>query len=128
MRHARIMRGGLGILVSGWILGSLGCTHNYYYGTPACGPAVPAGVVANGAVCEVPPTQVDGGSAVVAQGPTRSTIGGAPILSGTMPPRVVVSQPLLGRPLFGRWRSADPEASMASTHVEGGYDDTTTNR
>lgn len=130
MRHARLLRGGLGVFLLGWVLSLVGCTHNHYYGpgVPVCGPtavAVPA-TVTNGAVCEVP-TQVDGGS-VVAQGSGRTTIvSGVPIYSGTQAPRVVVSEPNAGS-RFGRWQRANPDAGLATTRVEGAYNDTTTNR
>ncbi len=40
MRHARLLRGGLGVFLFGWILSVVGCTHNHYYGTgvPVCRP------------------------------------------------------------------------------------------
>jgi hypothetical protein len=128
MRHARFLRGGLAVVLAGWILGSLGCTHNHYYGNaiPVCGPTTVPGTVANGAVCEVP-TQVGGGS-LVAQGQGRSTIvSGVPMNSGVRAPRVVVSEPSDG-PRFGRWHRADPDTGLATTRVEGAYDDSTTNR
>lgn len=132
MRHARLLRGGLGVFLFGWILSVVGCTHNHYYGpgVPVCGPptvAVPA-TVTNGAVCEVPTqTQVDGGS-VVAQGAGRSTIvSSTPIYSGSQTPRVVVSEPRSGS-RFGRWQRAHPDGGLATTRVEGAYNDTTTNR
>lgn len=128
MRHARFFRRSLGVFVAGLALGSVGCTHNYYYGNavPVCGPTALPSTVANGSVCEVP-TQVGGGS-VIAQGAGRSTIvSGAPLFSGSRPPRVVVSEPRAGS-RFGRWQRADPDAGLATTRVEGAYDDATTNR
>jgi hypothetical protein len=130
MRHARFLRGGLGVFLVGGSLSSVGCTHNHYYGSavPVCGPtavAVPA-TASNGAVCEVP-TQVGGGS-LVTQGTGRSTIvSGAPNYSGAKAPRVVVSEPDSGLRL-GRWQRANPDAGLATTRVEGAYDDATTNR
>ncbi|WP_406696136.1 hypothetical protein V5E97_34600 [Singulisphaera sp. Ch08] len=130
MRHARFLRGGLGVFFLGLVLSLAGCTHNHYYGpgVPICGPtpvAVPA-TVTNGAVCEVP-TQVGGGS-VVAQGAGRSTIvSGVPVYSGATTPRVVVSEPSSSS-RFGRWQRASPDAGLATTRVEGAYNDTTTNR
>jgi hypothetical protein len=129
MRHARFLRGGLGVFLVGWSFGSVGCTHNHYYGAavPVCGPspvAVPA-TVSNGAVCEVP-TQVDGG--LVTQGTGRATIvNSAPSYSGSQAPRVVVSQPSSGLRL-GRWQRANPESGLATTRVEGALNDSTTNR
>ena len=130
MRHARFLRGALGVVLAGWLLGSLGCTHNYYYGNavPACGPsvAVPA-TTANGAICEVP-TQVTGGGQLVAQGQGRATIvQGAPIYAAPRSPRVVVSEPA-GSPRSRRWQRSDPDAGLATTRVEGDYNDPTTNR
>jgi hypothetical protein len=110
------------------ILGSAGCTHNYYYGNavPVCGPTTVPSTVANGAVCEVP-TQVDGGS-LVAQGAGRSTIvAGAPIYAGARPPRVVVSSPSGGSGI-GRWQRANNDSSLARTRVEGALDDSTVDR
>jgi hypothetical protein len=130
MRHARFVRRGLGVFLVGWSLSSVGCTHNHYYGSavPVCGPtavAVPA-TVSNGAVCEVP-TQVGGGS-LVTQGTGRATtVSGAPGYSGAQAPRVVVSEPNSGLRL-GRWQRANPDAGLATTRVEGAYDDTTINR
>jgi hypothetical protein len=128
MRHARNLRGGLGVFLSGMILASAGCTHNYYYGNavPVCGPTALPGTVANGAVCEVP-TQVDGGS-LVAQGAGRSTVvTGTPVLSGPRPPRVVVSRPSSAGP-FGRWQRVHPDTGLATTRVEGAYDEGTVSR
>jgi hypothetical protein len=129
MRHARFSSRGLRLAVAGWVLGSAGCTHNYYYGysnaLPGCPPTVVPSTASNGAVCEVP-TQVTGGS-VVAEGSTRTTtVGGGSILSGSRPPRVVVSQP--GGGLLGRWRRSDPDSSLATTSVEGAADEPTTTR
>jgi hypothetical protein len=120
MRHARIMRGGLGLVLASGIA-SAGCTHNYYYGAlPACGPTTtPAGTVQYGQVCEVP-TQVVGGGSVLSQVPARSSI------VGPRPPRVVISEPTGSG--GGLWRRSDPESSLATTRVEGALDDPTVNR
>ncbi|HMB08043.1 MAG TPA: hypothetical protein VKP69_30480, partial [Isosphaeraceae bacterium] len=83
MRLARFARGGPIALLVG-VIGSAGCTHNYYYGTvPVCGPttAVAPGTVQYGSVCDVP-TQVVGGGSVVTQGPPRTTV-----VAGARPPR-----------------------------------------
>lgn len=123
MRHARIALKGLGALlaVAGGALSS-GCTHNYYYGAvPACGPttALAPGTVRYGEVCEVPPTQVVGGSTLVAGRPIVTS----PALGGPRPPRVVLSEP--GGTRRGGWQRPDPESSLATTRVEGALDDPT---
>jgi len=128
MRHPRILRGSLKSIAAGWVLASIGCTHNYYYGNavPVCGPTtmVP-GTASSSAVCEIPST-VTGGT-VISEGGTRGTIvSNAPIPSGTRPPRVVVSEPRSNP--FGRWRQSDPESGIAQTKVEGALDDTTSTR
>jgi hypothetical protein len=119
MRLARLARGG-SIALLGGVIGSAGCTHNYYYGSvPGCPPSttVTPGSVQYGASCDVP-TQVIGGS-VANQSSAPSTV-----LSGSMPPRVVVSQPSAGNPRFP-WRRSDPDSSLATTRVEGAIDDST---
>jgi hypothetical protein len=119
MRLARLARGG-SIALLGGVIGSAGCTHNYYYGSvPVCPPSttVTPGSVQYGASCDVP-TQVVGGS-VASQASPPSTV-----LSGSMPPRVVVSQPSTGGPRFP-WRRSDADSSLATTRVEGTYDDST---
>jgi hypothetical protein len=120
MRLARIARGG-SIALLGGVIGSAGCTHNYYYGNvPVCPPptTVAPGTVQYGASCDVP-TQVVGGSSAT-QDASR-----APVLTGSMPPRVVVSEPLIGPPRFPSWRRTDPDSSLATTRVEGALDDPT---
>jgi len=115
MRQARFTPRVVGTLLSlaGSVL-SAGCTHNYYYGAaPACAPVV-GGVVTDGdygSVCEVP-SQVVGGSTVVAAVPARPT----PTLTGPRPPKVVMSQPNGSRDV---WRRSDPDG-LAVTRVEGG--------
>lgn len=128
MRHARLVRWGLAVSTVGLVVSSAGCTHNYYYGNaiPACGPVTTApATVANGAVCEVP-TQVIGGGSVVAGGSGTSVVSSTPVLSGPQRPRVVLSSP--GGSRIRRWQRSDPDAGLATTRVEGAYDDTTTNR
>lgn len=122
-------RGAVSVVLGTVLLaGHLGCTHNYYYGAGnPCGPvAVAPAIVENGVVCEVPgqvvPGQVVTGSAV-AQG---SSVVTSPILGGTRPPRVVVSEPR-SRPRLG-WRSADPDGGLATTRIEGAVDDPTVTR
>jgi hypothetical protein len=127
MRRARLVRWGLAVGTAGLVVSSAGCTHNYYYGNaiPACGPVTTApATVANGAVCEVP-TQVIGGG-VVAGGSGTPVVNSAPVLSGPRRPQVVVSTPSGSR--LRRWQRTDPDAGLATTRVEGAYDDTTTNR
>jgi hypothetical protein len=131
MRHARNAGRGRGLallLAAAGSVTSAGCTHNYYYGTPqACIPTAPGTVTASsavpyGSVCDVP-TQVVGGSTVVAGTPAPGT---TTVLSGPKPPRVVLSEPNHGPRLS--WRRADPETSMATTRVEGGVTDSSLTR
>src|SRR4051795_10718178 len=97
MRRALIVRGTVGSLLVG-MLGSTGCTHNYYYGTvpTACAPGtttVIPGAVQYGSVCDLPSRLFGGGGAtVVASSPgvRSSVVGGTPSSSGS---RVVVSEP-----------------------------------
>jgi len=124
MRHARFWRRVCGVMLAGWIIASAGCVHHHYYGSavPVCGPTTVPATAANGSICEIP-TRVGGGS-LLGSGLGRSTIvSGAPYYSGTRAPRVVVSEPKTPR-----WHSADPEAGVATTRVEGAYDDTTTSK
>jgi hypothetical protein len=133
MRHDRILRGSLWVFLTIAAIGSTGCTHNYYYTSPAgspCAPVTlaPATPVASavmtpyGEVCEVP-TRVVGGSAVVAGVPVLSP----PVLTGPRPPRIVMSEPG-GSRVRTPWRRQDPESSLATTRVEGNVDDDTTVR
>ncbi len=132
MRHDRILRGSLWVGLAFGAIGSTGCTHNYYYTSPAgspCAPAtlVPATPVASsvtqfGEVCEVP-TRVVGGSTVVASVPVVAP----PVLTGPRPPRIVLSEPG-GNRLKTPWRRYDPESSLATTRVDGNVDDDTTVR
>ena len=118
MRLPRFARGGSVTLLAG-VIGSAGCTHNYYYGNvPVCGPTatLPPGTVQYGAVCDVP-TQVVGGGSVVTQAPPSTTV-----VAGARPPRVVVSQPIAGPQRFP-WRRSDPDGGLATTRVEGALDD-----
>lgn len=116
-------RGVAGVLLGAALWsGQSGCTHNYYYGTPVCGPtAVAPSTVEYGAMCDVP-TQVVGGGTVVAGKPLQTS----PVLGGARPPRVVVSEPRGSR--LGGWRSADPDGGLATTRVEGALDDPTLTR
>jgi hypothetical protein len=118
MRRARNLWWGPALLfaVAAGSVSSPGCTHNYYYGTPtACIPTAPGtpSTVQYGAVCDLP-TQVVGGASVVAGTPAPA---GSGVLTGPKPPRVVVSEPDKGPRLS--WRRADPEASLATTRIEG---------
>jgi len=101
---------------------SNGCTRNYYYATPLCGPtAVAPAAVEYGAVCEIPTQTVDGGTVVSAR-----PLNTSPVLGGARPPRVVTSQPRGGSRLG--WRSVDPDGGLATTRVEGNIDDPTLTR
>jgi hypothetical protein len=99
-----------------------GCHHHHYYysGTPVsavapgCPPGttvLPSNVSAAGPVCDV----TDG--PVITSNSGRSTT-----ISDGRRSRVVVSEPSGGKSLFG-WRPTDPEASTASTQVDGALGD-----
>lgn len=112
-----------GVLLGAALLTTLqGCTHNYYYGTNACGPTglAPA-TVEYGSVCDVP-TQLVGGGDVIYGRPLPTS----PLLGGARPPRVVVSEPRGGTRLG--WRTADPDGGPATTRVDGAVDDPTLTR
>jgi hypothetical protein len=117
MRHARILRCGLGGVLLAWAVFSTGCTHNYYYGyNNPCAPmptTIVPGMVSSGAVCDVP-TQVSGGSTILGT-PIRTTPG----MITSRPPRVVLSEPGGGSRF--PWRLPDPEGSgsLATTKVDG---------
>lgn len=116
MRQPRFLHGGLFLFLVAWA-GSAGCHQHYYYGAvPQCVPGAP-GPVQYGSVCDVPPA--GGGTTVVQNGSRSSAVG-----TGT-PPRVVVSQPTSPRL---SWRRSDPEASVATTRVEGAIDSSTTTK
>ena len=129
MRYARMVRAGAFAMMATGVVGSgIGCTHNYYYPSPA---GYAPGVVSSpstmsyGEVCEVP-TQVVGGSQVVTARPvvvgTPIVSRPAPIGSDVRPPRVVLSEPgrRMGR---GLWHRPDPENSPATTRIDGALDD-----
>jgi hypothetical protein len=132
MRHDRILSGSLWAVLAIGAIGSTGCTHNYYYTSPAGSPCAPvtlapatpvaSNVVQYGEICEVP-TRVVGGSTVVAGVPVISP----PVLAGPRPPRIVLSEPG-GSRVRTPWRRQDPESSLATTRVEGAVDDDTTLR
>jgi hypothetical protein len=127
MRHAQILRGGLWAILAVTVVGSAGCTHNYYYGAaPACPPVVAPAVVTAAPVCEVP--AVVSGGAVAVRAPAQTTIiNGVPVTTVPKPPSVVVSEPRRKR-MFGNWRTPDPEADVATTRVEGAYEEPTSTR
>lgn len=121
MRRARFVSRTVGALLVGWVVGSAGCTHNYYYGAlpTACAPGTTTlvpGTVQTGSICDLP-SQLFGGGTFVASSPgIRSSV------TTTAPPsssssEVVVSEPI-SRPRLS-WRRPDPESNIASTHVEG---------
>jgi len=122
MSRPRTTRAGaLALLVAACAPALTGCIHNHYYtagGVPAY-TSTDLGPVTIGSVCEVPPTQIVGGT-IVTQAPPAAGPGAAK--AGTAPaPRVVVSQPATGPRLS--WRRPDPEGSLATTRVDGGIDD-----
>jgi hypothetical protein len=127
MRRARFLGGFIAVWLAGWI-GSAGCTHNYYYGTPpvACAPgtttAAPGTVTYGSSICDLP-SQLFGRSSstfVAASPGVKSSV------TTTAPPTssasdVVVSEPA-NRPRLS-WRRSDPESSVATTRVEGALND-----
>jgi hypothetical protein len=79
--------------------------------------------VQNGSVCEVPPSVTAQGTATAAaNGAGSSTI----VSSSPYPQRVVVSEPT-DRPRLS-WRRTDPDASVATTTVEGAVGESSVNR
>jgi hypothetical protein len=124
MRQARFLplrwRGLLGILpacalvIAGWGCQQPPCYVYYGYGVPPCAPAVPApSTASSGVVCDVPSPNVDGGPSTT-------------VVASPAPPRIVVSEPV-ERPRLS-WRRTDPDASLATTSVEGAVSDSAVNR
>jgi hypothetical protein len=105
---------------AGWGCQQPPCYCYYGSGPPPCAPA--PGAVASGPVGDVP-TQVVAGGTTTADASGRSTI-----VSGSRnpSPRVVVSEPVERRRPF--WRPADPDATLATTSVEGAVGDSSVNR
>lgn len=148
MRRSRSIRSGALGAAAVLAVGA-GCTHNhYYYTTPGtmavpgaavgCDPVAPGAVISStapsvGAICDVPAQAQPGamasqpGAMVAQNGP-----GAAPIVSRAarpIAPRPIYSQPA-GRPgLRGGsglvWRGTQPE-NLATTRIEGAYDDEST--
>lgn len=107
-----------GLCCCGW-----GChQHHYYYGgtpasaaAPGCPPGttvLPSTVSAAGPVCDV-----SGDGPVITSNSGRQTT-----VNDGRKSRVVVSEPSSNRSYFG-WRPSDPEASTASTQVDGALGD-----
>ena len=131
MRRAPILRAGAATALALLAASSTGCIHNHYYGTPNGMPACAMGSAGTttevaltpyGAICEVVPSRVEGGT-VVAQSPAPAPAQPASPQAVAQAPqsRILVSQPrLASRP----WRRTDPEGGLATTKVEGGLDDT----
>jgi hypothetical protein len=138
MRRGRTIR--FGALWAGiGLAAGTGCTHNHYYyttpgavvpaGTP-CDPVPAGGAVISsarpvmnspmlGAVCDEPP-----GGAVSTRGTPIVSNAGGPLNPAPAP---IYSRPV-GRPLRRgglAWRGSNTE-SLATTRVEGAYDDEST--
>ena len=107
MRQARFLRGGLAVLLAGWV-GSAGCIQNYYP-VPVTGPG---GTVQYGSVCEVPP----------AGGPWSSRLRPHDGRRRAAPTRG--RQPAEFPVLLAR---SDPD-SLATTRVEGNIEEPTLTR
>jgi hypothetical protein len=108
---------------AGWGCQQPPCYTYYGYGVPPCAPAVPSpAAVTSGPVCDVPTRVVEGGTT------TADASGRSTVVSGSQnpSPRVVVSEPVERRRPF--WRPADPDATLATTSVEGAVSDSSVNR
>jgi hypothetical protein len=127
MRHAwlppLVHRRFLQLLLGGSaIFTSWGChQHYHYYNSSACPPGTAPSTVQYGSVCDVPTQVVDGGATLADSSSPSTTVSGTKSSS-----RVVVSQPKDSSPFS--WRRSDPEASLATTTVEGGLDGSTVKR
>jgi hypothetical protein len=111
------------VLGSGAIFASWGChQHYHYYTSSACPPGTTApSTVQYGSICDVPTQIIDGGT-TLADSSTRSTT-----VSGTKSSsRVVVSEPRDSARFS--WKRSDPDATPATTTVEGGLDGPTIRR
>jgi hypothetical protein len=116
-RFLQLVLGGSAIFTS-W-----GChQHYHYYTSSACPPGTTApSNVQYGSICDVPTQVVDGGTTLDTS-PSRSTT-----VSGTKSSsRVVVSEPKDAARLS--WKRSDPDATAATTTVEGGLDGATIKR
>jgi hypothetical protein len=114
----------LGVILAGEVVCTVsGChQHYYYYGNPPCSPCSPApNTVQYGSVCDVPTQVVEGGTTLSDSSGRSTTVTGTKNST-----RVVVSEPTNPSPFS--WRKSDPEASMATTSVEGAATDSTINR
>ena len=134
MYRAHPLRHALWIVLAG-CAGISGCTHNYYYTYPNCGPNGETVTTQVGSVCDVPSGAMVAGSSapsqVIVQSPMRRMASAAPSLGSS---RVVISQPgyapQSGRSSANRlagWRRPDPE-SLAVTRIEGALEPETVNR
>ena len=129
MRSVRVLaicrRRLLGVILAGQLsFVGMGCHQNYYYYGDACPPgtAVPSTVRA-GAVCDVPTQVVEGGTKL-AGGSSRSTVVSGAVSSNSS--KVVVSEP--SEPAKVGWKRSDPDASLATTSVQGTVNDSAVNR
>ena len=114
----------LGIILAGAFASTgSGCHQHYYYYGDACPPATPVpSTVRAGTVCDVPTQVVEGGTKM-ASGSSRSTVVSGAVSSNSS--RVVVSEP--SEPAKVAWKRSDPDTTAATT-VQGGLNDSTTNR
>lgn len=112
------------ILAGGMAFAGMGCHQHYYYYGDACPPgtAVPSTVRA-GTVCDVPTEVVEGGTKV-ADRSSRSTVVSGAVSDKSS--RVVVSEP--SEPSKVAWKRSDPDASLATTSVQGTVNDAAVNR
>jgi hypothetical protein len=115
----------LGVILAGQLsLVGMGCHQHYYYYGDACAPGTPVpSTVRAGTVCDVPTQVVEGGTKVAA-GSSRSTVVSGGVSSNSS--RVVVSEP--SEPAKVAWKRSDPDASLATTSVQGTVNDSAVNR
>jgi hypothetical protein len=132
MRQARFVplrrRRLLGVMTAcalafaGWGCQQPPCFYYYGYGVPPCPPVVPAPSAAqSSAVGDVPTPIIEGGTAT-ADGSGRTTV----VHGSQKFPRIVVSEP--ANPPRLSWQRTDPDASLATTSVQGAVSDSSVDR